>query len=109
MDKLQEIRIAINKEIIHSSYSLSVYVNVSDINYLFDVINEKEEIIKDRSKDIAFYEKQLKQQEQEIDNYKFALSNIQNTQCFMSQGKMQYTTAGQIAKKALDKSLVNTR
>lgn len=102
MDKLQEIRIAINKEIIHSSYSTSVYANVADINYLFDVIN-------DRAKDIAYYDNKLKQQQREIEEYKFALSKIKNTQCFMSQGEMQYTTAGQIAKRALDTSVVNKR
>lgn len=51
----------------------------------------------------------VEQQQQEIENYKFALSKIMNTHSFISQGKMQYTATGEIAKKALDKNLVNTR
>jgi hypothetical protein len=38
-----------------------------------------------------------------IERYEFALSKIMNTQSFMSNGKLQYTVAGQIAKKALEK------
>jgi len=39
---------------------------------------------------------------EKLERYEFALSKIMNTQCFMSNGKMQYTTAGQIAYKALE-------
>jgi len=44
----------------------------------------------------------LIEQVETVDKYEFALSKIMNTQCFMSNGKMQYTTVGQIAKKALE-------
>lgn len=39
---------------------------------------------------------------EKIERYKFVLSKLMNTQCFMSNGKMQYTTTGQIAKRALE-------
>lgn len=45
---------------------------------------------------------ELKKANSEIERYEFALSKIMNTQCFMSNGKIQYTVAGQIAQKALE-------
>lgn len=44
----------------------------------------------------------VEQLERQLKRYEFALTKIMNTQCFMSNNKMQYTTAGQIAKKALE-------
>lgn len=63
------------------------------------LIKEIEELREER----GFWHDTITSDADKIKRYEFALSKIMNTQCFMSNNKMQYTTAGQIAKKALER------